>query len=554
MILLKDKDINNYFLEYVGTLQDKFKVIMTLGDYRDTVKRINTNKWIVPKEVGDLLQKDYEVEKVVSSWADIGNTLKYMPYEYQKETVYFGANQENGLLLLPTGAGKSMIAIALYNELKLSNKLSTPGIIVVPASLKYQWVKEVSKFSDLVAHAIDTPSKAGKKKFDLQFEDCDLFICNYETLKNKAVADKLKSLKCEFILGDEIQRINNYKSGIHKAICQFNDLKFRYGMTATPITNNPENVFGIFNFIFPKLFKTHGKFASNYIIYKGYGRVAGAKNVEHLKSQINPYIFMKTEDDISDQLPELIITPVYCTMSNKTKKINDEIMRDLKIAQDAVSSIEERITNPNELEHNKEYLQWKAKVMAYQTFAQELADDPRLLSMSESKMSNSYNTEGLDSPKLEVLKELVSNVIEADETVCIFTKYERMQRLLINELQAEFKDIGIAYVNGSMTPEERYEQAYTLFQNDDRYKVLIMTSAGEAGVSLSKCKNLIEYDLSDSYAGQTQRHGRVKRADSVSKVSYVQQIILDESYDCIQKRIIDKKQKYDLDIIKSLKN
>ena len=551
MILIKNKDANSSFLEYTGELQDKYIIISLLAQYRDSVKRINTDKWIIPNEIVPLLEEKCNVEHFISPWKDIGRGLKYEPYEYQKETVYFGSDKNSALFLLPTGSGKSFIAITLYNELKQSNKVTTPGIIVVPASLKYQWVKEVSKFSDLVAHSVDTPSKAGKK-FDKQFEDCDLLICNYETLKNKAVAEKLKEINCQFIIGDEIQKINNYKSGIHKAICQFNDLEYRYGMTATPITNNPENVFGIFNFLDPNLFKTHGKFATNYIIYKGYGRVAGVKNVEHLKGQIGPYIFMKTVEEISDQLPELIVSPIYCTMSNKTRKINDAIMADLKIAQEAVERIEKQIPNPKELEKNADYKQWTAKIMAYQTFAQELADDPRLLGMSESNMANQYNIDGLDSPKLTVLKDLVSNIIDADETVCIFTKYERMQRLLINELQAEFKDIKIAHINGSMTPEERYEQAYTLFQDDPDYRVLIVTEAGNAGISLSKCKNLIEYDLADSYANQIQRHGRIKRADSISRISNVYQIILDESYDVIAQRIINKKQKYDDEIIQSL--
>ena len=552
MILIKNKDSNTSFLEYTGNICEKHIVLRILAQYRNSVKRINTDKWIIPNEIISLLEEECNVDHFISPWKDIGKGLKYEPYEYQKETVFFGSKQESALLLLPTGSGKSFIAITLYNELRLSNKITTPGIIVVPASLKYQWVKEVSKFSDFRAKAIDTPSKAGKK-FDKQFEAVDLLICNYETLKNKSVVERLKSVGCEFIIADEVQKINNYKSGIHKAICQFNDIKYKFGMTATPITNNPENVFGIFNFLDPDLFKTHGKFATNYIIYKGYGRVAGAKNVDHLKSQINPYIFMKTEDDISDQLPELIVTPIYCTMPNKTKKINDSIMADLKLAQEAVDRIEKQISNPKELERNPEYRQWTAKVMAYQTFAQELADDPRLLSMSESNMANQYNVDGLDSPKLDVLEDLIENILDADETVCIFTKYERMQRLLVNELQSRFKDIKIAYVNGSMTPEERYEQAYTNFQDNPEYKVLIMTSAGEAGISLSKCKNLIEYDLADSYAAQTQRHGRVKRADSISKISNVYQIILDESYDNIAQRIINKKKNYDADIIKSLK-
>ena len=552
MILIKNKDANSSFLEYTGELQDKYIIISLLAQYRDSVKRVNTDKWIIPNEIVPLLEEECNVEHFISPWKDIGQGLKYEPYEYQKETVFFGSDKNSALFLLPTGSGKSFVAITLYNELKLSNKVTTPGIIVVPASLKYQWVKEVSKFSDLIAKSVDTPSKAGRK-FDQQFEDCDLLICNYETLKNKAVTEKLKEINCQFIIGDEIQKINNYKSGIHKAICQFNDLEYKYGMTATPITNNPENVFGIFNFLDPNLFKTHGKFATNYIIYKGYGRVAGVKNVEHLKGQIGPYIFMKTVEEISDQLPELIVSPIYCTMSNKTRKINDAIMADLKIAQEAVERIEKQIPNPKELEKNADYKQWTAKIMAYQTFAQELADDPRLLGMSESNMANQYNIDGLDSPKLTVLKDLVSNIIDADETVCIFTKYERMQRLLINELQAEFKDIKIAHINGSMTPEERYEQAYTLFQDDPDYRVLIVTSAGEAGISLSKCKNLIEYDLADSYASQVQRHGRVKRADSISKFSNIYQILLDESWDIIQQKIISKKQNYDNDIIKSLK-
>lgn len=552
MILIKNKDANSSFLEYTGELQDKYIIISLLAQYRDGVKRVNTDKWIIPNEIVPLLEEECNVEHFISPWKDIGQGLKYEPYEYQKETVFFGSDKNSALFLLPTGSGKSFIAITLYNELKQSNKVTTPGIIVVPASLKYQWVKEVSKFSDLIAHSVDTPSKAGKK-FDKQFEDCDLLICNYETLKNKAVSEKLKEINCQFIIGDEIQKINNYKSGIHKAICQFNDLEYRYGMTATPITNNPENVFGIFNFLDPNLFKTHGKFATNYIIYKGYGRVAGVKNVEHLKGQIGPYIFMKTVEEISDQLPELIVSPIYCTMSNKTRKINDAIMADLKIAQEAVERIEKQIPNPKELEKNADYKQWTAKIMAYQTFAQELADDGRLLSISESNMAKEYKTDDLENPKLEILKDLVKNILDAEETVCIFTKYERMQRLLINELQSEFKDIKIAYINGSMTPEERYEQAYTLFQDDPNYKVLILTEAGNAGISLSKCKNLIEYDLADSYANQTQRHGRIKRADSISQISNVYQIILEGSWDEIQLRIINKKQKYDSDIIKNLK-
>ena len=48
-----------------------------------------------------------------------------------------------------------------------------------------------------------------------------------------------------------------------------------------------------------------------------------------------------------------------------------------------------------------------------------------------------------------------------------------MQNILKNKLESAFK-FKCAIVNGSMSPEERYEQAYTLFGDNDGYKVLLI--------------------------------------------------------------------------------
>ena len=550
MINITKRDSSSSYIEYKGELNNKYIMLRAIAYYMDKCKRIDENNWIVTNEVLPLLEQCFELQYITLDWENIGQGLKYEPYGYQKEAAYFAINNPESLMILGTGFGKTFLAIIIYNELKLSNKISTPGIIVVPASLKYQWVKEVSKFSNYVAHAIDTPSKA-KKKFDAQFEDCDLFICNYESLKNNAIVQKLYDKKCEFIACDEIQKINNYKSGLHKAACLFSDLPYKIGMSATPLTNNPENVFSIFNFLNKNLFKSHGKFASNYLIYRSYGQVSGVKNIEHLKQQIQPYVFIKTEEDVAGQLPELIITPIYCPMDSKTEKIHNEIMRDLKIAKDATEAIEAKITNQKLLETNAEYQQWKAKILAYQTFAQELVDDMRLLSMSDSNMTNQYKTDGIKSVKLDALLELVEQILDAEETVCIFTRFERMQRLIIQEFSSKLKNIAISSVNGSMSKEERFEQVEMFKEN--KTKILVMTEAGNSGISLSTCKNLIEYEPALSYADQTQRRGRVKRADSVSKISNIYQLIVENSWDEIQLKIINKKQKYDSDIIKNLK-
>lgn len=329
-------------------------------------------------------------------------------------------------------------------------------------------------------------------------------------------------------------------------------MKYIIGATATPITNNPENLFGIFNLIQKDLFHNFSKFSKSYIKYAGYGRVAGCKNEEHLKNKIAPYVFIKSEEDVADQLPTLVVNQLYCQLPSGMATINAKLFEDLDTTRKEIESLEKRYPNPKDLESNEDYQRATGMVMAYQTFLQELVDDPRLLSGSESEMAKQYGCSD-SSPKLETLMNLVAEITDSGSKVCIFTKYQRMQMLLKQELENSL-GVKCAIVNGTMSPEERYEQAYTLFGDNDEYKVLIGTDAMAEGISLSKCNYLIEYDLADSYAIQTQRHGRIKRANSIHRTGYVYQIIAQESWDEIQQKIIAKKENYDNNLIQDLVN
>ena len=345
------------------------------------------------------------------------------------------------------------------------------------------------------------------------------FFAPYETLKNEKVVEKLREKDIEVMLYDEIHYINNHKSARAKAAYEFNDVKYIIGATATPITNNPENLFGIFYLIQKDLFHNFSKFSKSYIKYAGYGRVAGCKNEEHLKSKIAPYVFIKSEDDVADQLPTLVVNQIYCELPPEMATVNANLFEELDTTRKEIESLEKRYPNPKDLESNEDYQRATGMVMAYQTFLQELVDDPRLLSDSESEMAKQYEC-NTTSPKLETLMNLVAEITDSGAKVCIFTKYQRMQKIIKQELEDSL-GFKCAIVNGTMSPEERYEQAYTLFGDDDEYKVLIGTDAMAEGISLSKCNYLIEYDLADSYAIQTQRHGRIKRANSIHKTGYV---------------------------------
>lgn len=545
---------NNIGVNHIGDDKEEFL------RFFDIIKSCNaqidpqTNCFVVESQFLKLFQEQFETQMVQQPWEEMGADMKLPPFSYQKEAIYFGLNNLNSLMILPPGTGKTPICIGTYLELLKHGITDKPGAICVKASLKYQWVKEIEKFSNLRAKAIDTPAKA-RKKFDSQFEDVDLMVLNYETFKNEKVKEKLREKEIEVIMMDEIHYIgSSYKTAKSKALYNFNDLKVKIGFTATPITRDPENLFSIFNMIDPNLFKNHSGFARDFLIYRSFGQIAGVKNQDVLKKRIAPYMFIKTEEQIAKQLPELMVNEMHCEMTPEMKKINTQIFNDLDRLKAETSKIEKQ-TRGEGLENNEEYNTLRAQILAYQTFAQELIDDPRLFDLSDSNLLKNYICKDKTSPKLDLLLDLVDNLISNGSKVCIFTRFERMQNIIQEEIENRF-DTKCAIINGSVDAKERHRQAYDLFQEDDNYMVLVATNAMSEGISLSKCNYLIEYDLADSYAMQTQRHGRVRRADSINDTSYVYQLIMDEpneeSWDIIAQKIINKKRNYDNDIIQDL--
>ena len=559
--MISYQNIGNFYkVIFTGkTLQEFHEFFKLTKDFKKSTIPIVTDTgqpvvaWKIKKEDLDSIINDFNNPvEIINEYENIGGNMKLSPYLYQKEAIHFGLQKKNALIILPCGSGKSPVGIGLCAEAYKQKIISGKCLIVVKASLKYQWLKEVEKFSHLKAKIVETPSKIGKKNFSQQFEDCDVFILNYETLKNKDVVEHLLTKNIELIYSDEIHYVNNHESSRSKALYQFNYVKIKIGATATPITNNPGNLFGIFNFINPDLFLTWSNFRNNYLRYTGYGRPPKSKNEEHLKTQIAPYMLIKTKEEIADQLPSTVINKQYIQMTNTMASMNEKIMNELDDANKQAQAYEEKMT-PKELENSEEFNSIKARVMALQTFAQELVDSPKLLKESESDMAKQYYINE-ESTKLNACLELIETILEAEEKVCIFSKFERMQSILEDAIKKRFKNIDIAKINGAMDPKERYEEAYTKFRDTESYKILLGTDAMAEGINLSRCKYLIEYDLANSYAIQTQRHGRLERADSIHSTVYVYQLIMEKSWDEIAAKIIDKKEGYDNNIIKDLKN
>lgn len=579
-LVLKSKEGSSYEIEIKSVSREDLNYLFCLFNYGKVQYNLDNKTWIVSEQIYNELENKFSVD----SYFNLGSCMKLQPYDYQKEVANFILHNKKALTVLPCGAGKTVIVICSYLEALHKNVINGPGLIIVKASLKYQWQQEVGKFSDLKATVIKTyseltsnitnriktrESKKEKTKelkeeikqlkkersqlFKNQFKGYDLYICNYETLLDKEVSKELLAMNLEFVAADEIQYAKSDTSKRNKALAKFGDAKMTIGATATPVQNNPLDIYGLFKFIQPELFPKKTNFSSLYLKYGGYGRVISAKNTKQLHGKIKPYMITKKKEEVAKQLPQLVVNQLYCEFEPEQLEMSNKLLDELAEMKRKLEALDKTLS-PAEALHNEERIKLDAGIMARQAFAQELANSELLLSESESKMAKQYVTGCKENHKLDLLMNLVEEIIESGEKVCIFSKFRRMQDVITNRVREmkSIKDIGIAYVNGGISGQDRYNEVYNKFKDMDNYKILLCSDSGAEGLNLNACKYLIEYEAADSYAIQTQRHGRLERADSIHDTVFVYQLIVKDSYDEIGQKIINKKRKYDAEIVKGM--
>ena len=436
-------------------------------------------------------------------------------------------------------------------------------MIVVKASIKLQWPDEIQKFSDYTAGIVNTyaSSTAYKRKsnkytnkqindiFKEQF-NYDLLVLNYETLNDDKVIKQLKKENIEFMYVDEIHVIKSVKAKRSRSLYKMNYVPYKFGATATPIQKDPLDIYSIYKFLKPGLFSNISDFKSMYIKYNYYGFPVGSINEKILHRKIKPYMSIKSQDEVSKELPELVIIPKYCELYPKQLEVSNKLIEEIQEFKNQEYEIVKKYGSPEAARDKDENIgKLDGNIMARQTFAQEIADTEELLDASDSNLAHAYLT-GCESNKIKLFLDLLDEIFQANEKVCVFSKYKRIQPILDSYINNKFKDIEIAHISSDYTNELRYQEVKR-FKENNNCKIILLSDAGAEGINLESCQYLIEFEPADSFLIQTQRRGRIVRASSTHSTVYVYQLIAKESYDEIALKIVKKKKTFSDTIVEN---
>lgn len=336
------------------------------------------------------------------------------------------------------------------DELKTHIKTS---LIVVPNSLVYNWYNEARKFTPNMKVLVYTG--INREKNPNLFVKYDLVISTYGTVR--VDVDILKEFKFNYIILDESQSIKNPQSQSARAVKLLRSAQ-KLVLTGTPIENSVQELWSQLAFINPGLVGNLQTFTERFVTPIEKQHDVG--KMQQLKAIIKPFVLRRTKNQVAGELPPKMEQVVYCNMTEEQSEAYETVKSFFR--NEILKSIREVGLAKSQMA----LLQGLTKL-------RQIANHPRLTNADFEGQSGKFD---------EIIA--MSETAKAEgHKVLLFSQF--VKQLDIYKKHFDEKGWKYAYLDGSLTNEQR-QKAVTEFQQNDEIKYfLISLKAGGLGLNLT---------------------------------------------------------------------
>jgi SNF2 family DNA or RNA helicase len=474
-------------------------------------------------------------------------------YPFQQEAMERMVERGQMLLAMVMGAGKTPTTLACIETLLEQDEISKV-CVVVPSSLKYQWYREITKFTTSKAIVIDGTPSQREKLWRLAI-GCQYVIVNSESLIKDL--PHWESMRFNAMVIDEATIIKSFTAKRSKMLKKLGaKCHYRFALTGQPIENRPEELFSIMQFVDSSVLGKFDLFDRTFIVRDHFGKPTRYRNLKQLNESLLEAMVRKTREDIQDQLPQVINQVIPVQFDKHGAQLYKIISSDL------LNEIQKAIT-----QNGRSFDLWshyhggtgneaQGQIMARLTVLRMLCDNPNLVLDSASAYDDPGVTgEGsayasklvgagmvpssIKAPKLETVIEYITDVLSEDPNnkVVLFSFFKKNLRLIQQATKGITESV---LFMGGMGADER-DRAKQKFQTDSNVRLFLSSDAGGYGVDLPQANYLISYDLPWSAGKLDQRDARIIRLSSthphVTITSFVMKGSIEErQYEMLQQK------------------
>ncbi|MBU2513601.1 DEAD/DEAH box helicase [bacterium] len=403
---------------------------------------------------------------------EIAATLRPYQVEGYKWLKYLHDNSLGGCLADDMGLGKTLQAITLLSSLYPSDLL--PSLIIIPKSLVFNWLGEISRFNPRLTTAL----YYGVERDMASARKHHLIITTYGTVRNDI--DTLKEEEFHCIILDESQHIKNHESQVSRAVTVLK-ARIRFALSGTPIENSLGELYSLFRFLNPGMFGSLAKFNRQYLF--AIQQTGNKKIASELKKKIYPFILRRLKKDVLHDLPEKVEQILYVEMSSDQKKFYEQRR----------TFFYETIRNQVLSEGIK---QSQFFVLQAITVLRQIASIPEVKSDGQ-----------ILSPKRELLMENMAEAIANDHKILLFANFLGILEYIAKDLTQQ--GIDFETLTGATRNREIPVQR---FQSDPNCKVFLLTlKTGGQGLNLTAADTVYIFDPWWNLAAENQATDRSHR-------------------------------------------
>lgn len=422
--------------------------------------------------------------------------LKVPLYPYQRVGVEFAFRRGRALIADDMGLGKTIQAIGTA-ELLRKHGMAASVWIICPTSLKYQWKKEIEKFTDSTASVVE--GNQTRRNGLLEADDAFYKIVSYQSLVNN-IRYGLKVMP-DMVIYDEVQRLKNWDT---KMAIAMRMLKSEYvvALSGTPLENKLGELYSVMQLVDQYCLGPYWQFVDFTTLTDDTGRITGYHNLNKIGEVLRHTLIRRLKSHVRLQMPQRTDKVLYVPMTDKQKAIHDDAKWNMSI-----------------LIHR-----WRRFGFLSEKDRQRML---RYLSIMRMAADSTFiiDQQSRNDTKIDEALNIIREVIESgDEKILIFSQWERMQRVMSQEL--EKAGVGHCFLHGGVPSEKRGRLIADFIENPD-CRVFLSTDAGSTGLNLQAASIVINLDLPWNPAVLEQRIARAFRLGQERPVQVINMVSVD---------------------------
>lgn len=438
-----------------------------------------------------LYQLAYETEQasLIHSFDELlclAHVPQLDPLPHQIETAKKVLTEMRGRAILAdeVGLGKTIEAGLILKEYIIRG-LVQKVLILVPASLVLQWVRELNQKFGIAAAA---------QKKEYMWEQCSVIVASMDTAKRDPHRSIVLNMEYDMLIVDEAHKLKNRKTTNYQFINQVHK-KYCLLLTATPIQNDLKELFNLITLLKPGQLGGDGHFKTNYVVDK---RIP--KNEKLLQQELAKVMIRNRRGDSDISFTKRFVKNISLTLSSEEQSLYDGVTDFVRKRAEGVngdiSSILSLVTLQREVCSSRDAV----FITLVNMFKKTSEDSPLRAKIWELVEKIKHITANTKAEKtMELIKQMEGKVI-------IFTEYRASQEYLLSYLKQHH--IKAVPYRGGMNRGKK-DWMMDLFRN--RAQVMVATEAGGEGINLQFCNQIINFDLPWNPMRVEQRIGRVHR-------------------------------------------